>query len=491
LASGPAGYHMASNSGSSRWIELPSVLAAVVAGLMALAAVGLWCWIGLAGAEVHRYLMFVPWGLFFGYFATLRFLLRPDNYYRSFFYAYRSVEIGNGVSPIVPLMLLSLALAVWSFVHLQRAIFFEERYQRLPKIFPSEKPADAPQSMMEDELQRSIEGTLPVNWFDGCLALVLSVVVYGFMRWRVGSLEGIRYDRYYALGVGVAAALLCLTVLRFWRSWRLLRRFLEQLELHPIRYAFSALPKEYSWSPIWQHSPRKRNYLLLSRAVDCLRQWQKEKVTAGEQPSITVTTLQGESKILLDCVARSERIPKPLYEQVQNTLTDNAKTFVSILAGGAWSYGSSDTLDKAERQSEPSTTTLLEQEFVALRFVAYIRYVMLHLKNLLTFIVFGYVLVALSLGSYPFDSPHMVAWILVAGLFAAGLPIGWVFLEMERDATLSRIMDTKPGEVEGFGFYTRIASAGALPLLSVLASHFPSIGQYVFSWVQPLLRTLH
>jgi hypothetical protein len=62
---------------------------------------------------------------------------------------------------------------------------------------------------------------------------------------------------------------------------------------------------------------------------------------------------------------------------------------------------------------------------------------------------------------------------------------------MERDCTLSRITDSKPGEVDGFGFYTRIAAVGALPLLSVLASHFPSIGQYVFSWVQPLLRTVH
>src|SRR5207245_2616215 len=133
---------------------------------------------------------------------------------------------------------------------------------------------------------------------------------------------------------------------------------------------------------------------------------------------------------------------------------------------------------------------LLAQEFVALRFLAFIRYVMVQLRNLLTFITFGYVLLVFSLGSYPFQSPHVIAWTLGVALLAVTVPVVWVFLAMEKDSTLSRITDTEAGSVD-WGFYARAAAFGTLPLLSVLASHFPSVGQYVFSWVQPMLRSLH
>jgi len=174
-----------------------------------------------------------------------------------------------------------------------------------------------------------------------------------------------------------------------------------------------------------------------------------------------------------------------------------------------WSKGHSESLSKvesSEKNGKASVSTRppqmspaeqeeripirLAEEFVALRCVAFVRYVMLQLRNLLTFILFGYVLLALALGSYPFDSPQLVAWGLIVGLGILATPVILAFLQMDRDATLSRITDTKAGEVE-WGFATRVASFGALPLLSVLGSHFPSVGQYLYAWVQPVLRLTH
>jgi hypothetical protein len=37
----------------------------------------------------------------------------------------------------------------------------------------------------------------------------------------------------------------------------------------------------------------------------------------------------------------------------------------------------------------------------------------------------------------------------------------------------------------------RLVSYGALPLLTVLASQFPAIGRFLFSWVQPAIEALH
>jgi hypothetical protein len=36
-----------------------------------------------------------------------------------------------------------------------------------------------------------------------------------------------------------------------------------------------------------------------------------------------------------------------------------------------------------------------------------------------------------------------------------------------------------------------VASYGALPLLALLASQFPSVGRLLFSWLEPALSALH
>jgi hypothetical protein len=116
---------------------------------------------------------------------------------------------------------------------------------------------------------------------------------------------------------------------------------------------------------------------------------------------------------------------------------------------------------------------------------------MLQLRNLLTFMMLGFVFLALSLGSYPFGAPQLLSWTLVGCLVVSGIPVVSVFLAMERDPTLSRISNTKAGQVDKTNFLLRVTSFGILPLLTVLASHFPSIGQYVFSWVQPVVKSIH
>jgi hypothetical protein len=65
----------------------------------------------------------------------------------------------------------------------------------------------------------------------------------------------------------------------------------------------------------------------------------------------------------------------------------------------------------------------------------------------MTFIGFGFVLLVLALGSYSFQSPHVIAWFLGLSLLGFGGPVVWAFMEMGRDATLSRITNTKAGSL--------------------------------------------
>ena len=68
---------------------------------------------------------------------------------------------------------------------------------------------------------------------------------------------------------------------------------------------------------------------------------------------------------------------------------------------------------------------------------------------------------------------------------------GYVEIEsgIERDAILSRITGTQAGQLN-YDFYIKIAGYGALPVIGLLASQFPSISKFLYSWVTPALEAL-
>ena len=60
---------------------------------------------------------------------------------------------------------------------------------------------------------------------------------------------------------------------------------------------------------------------------------------------------------------------------------------------------------------------------------------------------------------------------------------------MEREPILSRLRNTTPGRLDfNWAFVQRVAVYGVLPLLAVLASLFPEIGNSLFGWLEPLLK---
>jgi len=68
--------------------------------------------------------------------------------------------------------------------------------------------------------------------------------------------------------------------------------------------------------------------------------------------------------------------------------------------------------------------------------------------------------------------------------------VGMVFAQIHRDAILSRITDTQPGELGG-DFWVRMTSFVSLPLVSLIASQFPSVNRAFYSWIQPAIEALN
>ena len=158
--------------------------------------------------------------------------------------------------------------------------------------------------------------------------------------------------------------------------------------------------------------------------------------------------------------------------------------------------GGSDTLDKtdnsaAKKQADPAyQCRLLAEEFVALRFVGLIHYQSAQLKNLVGLLGIGFVVAVLAVGSYPFLAARQCVWSLAAVFVVFGAAIIVSFAQMDRDAVLSRLNGTVAGHLD-WSFYLRAVSYGGLPLLTLLASQFPSFGRSLLTWLEPALNALH
>lgn len=415
-------------------------------------------------------------------------LLGQSDTQTGYLYAYRSLQLSSGVCPALPLLLCLTAICWWAWIQMHRVIFAAERRPALPgglEDVPREASLNTVAKRIDEELWRPTAlcgpGTFVWSRFVPFALSFMGVLLFGWHNFR--TVDGILFDRVLLLAVASACGLLVTTWWAFLKIWIHLQRFLEQLELHPIRFTLTALPKDYSWSPIWQRNARKRNYTLLGRSIDALT---ASYLLKGEIPDLerpAFYTFVQQSNEVLAFAARGELEPLKSTVAIQESERAISTKVLRDLHERDWSYGSSDIV---ARTVPPASA----EEFVALRYVHFIRYVMLHLRNLLGFVTTGFILVAFALKSYSFQSPALIAWFITAVFLLLTVGVGWVFVQMDRDPTLSRITNTASGSVDG-SFYVRVATVGILPLLTVLSAQFPAVGHFLFSWIEPALSTVH
>jgi hypothetical protein len=95
----------------------------------------------------------------------------------------------------------------------------------------------------------------------------------------------------------------------------------------------------------------------------------------------------------------------------------------------------------------------------------------------------------LALNAYPVV-PHHAIMIMLLTIFAGFvLTVFIVFSQMHRDPILSRTTSTEPGKLD-IGFYQKLISVLGVPIIGLLASQFPEISSFLFSWLEPSLQTL-
>jgi hypothetical protein len=144
--------------------------------------------------------------------------------------------------------------------------------------------------------------------------------------------------------------------------------------------------------------------------------------------------------------------------------------------------------EKRKRPELPYDTRTAE-EFVCLVYVNFILTVLTRMRTLVMAVAGMFVFLVLSISSYPFEPKQALRSLMVLLLVIIAGFVTVVYAQMHRDPTLSRLTDTKPGEL-GLDFWLRLAGFGAVPLLSILVAQYPELNSFLFSWLQPALQAM-
>jgi hypothetical protein len=416
--------------------------------------------------------------------------MRRPNYYGLFF-GYRSAHFTSGVSPALPLLLLALVLVVAAWTELDRLAKDVGR-PRLSAIGIA-RDFRTIGYVLERYLHKTIFN-LPVQ-LAGFLLFVLVLAVSYFNEGGILSMESRGFAVVYATGL-VAILLLVLNQgLRFYLLWCELRRVLGRLEELPLREAFSRLPKQFSTNAIWQQGGAIVNYKRLTRMIECVKALQAGG--GGPAAGLPVADLDCALSKVLATEARHRRPGHDTMKTIGRIVQSLATTITLNTLKPIWRQGSSDSTDGEEDANltpkgrqlrlHYDRERILAEEFLALHYVAYIWNTCIQMRFLLFAIFTGFILAYLSVESYPFTAHHTLVSLLIFILVVLLAVMICVFVQMDKDAILSRIADREPGKLDK-DFYFRVLSYVALPLFTVIAGQFPSLARWLFSWTEPALR---
>jgi hypothetical protein len=122
------------------------------------------------------------------------------------------------------------------------------------------------------------------------------------------------------------------------------------------------------------------------------------------------------------------------------------------------------------------------EEFVCLPYMGFVQNILGRMRSMVMSILWLFVATAIAISSYPFDPRQGLSGTILALFILLGGIIFYVYAQMHRDATLSHITNTTPGEL-GADFWFELLSFGVAPLLGLLTTVFPGIADFVFSWL--------
>jgi len=392
----------------------------------------------------------------------LRWLCMPDNQVELFHL--RARAFSSGLSPLVSLAALGWAVYTWILWEVKRRRLIARQSTDCPVEAlgdPAVSGAEPALKVIHDLLVH----TLPTHrrlWLLPAVAFIPPVSLLWFTVQPVAETRG--YGRFFILFLVLALSLSALSFFRFMRLWVWTQRILQRLDNASPRVAeaFQVVAKDLGWRPIqsfgWQIPPFKTPTLSVRRL--------RALVAAGKVKLPEGTDLEA---MLQEIFTAETDEGSPQEMAARNRLEGVFSQVCLALRGHA---------------GDPEV-----RQFVALRVAAWLRYLFAHMRSCLIGAMTGGLLALVGVTAYSFQPRHFVSLAIWLALAAAVALTFLVFVQMDRNATLSRIGDTTPGKVTfDRTFFSKLFTFVGLPILGLIATQFPEVGHLLGGLAGQLLR---
>lgn len=381
---------------------------------------------------------------------------------------------------------------------------------------------------------------------------VFIVFAFSMESFALRTLGERTFGVYMFVWFALCVAIILADMLQLWMTWKHLHHLLQRLDRLPLRRTLASL-RGLSWTSVWTMSGNvlEDRYCLISRQMESLTHLLnsiRRCPTSGKGREKSRAELKRDTKAsvlrqIRNCrrkglefanwyVSASTTRAGGKHADASSTNVTSLTVFQRSLAETAayilvavllpaWKSESkslildsgarSDNGGGCEKGTDPKQVSdegnadsaskksgsnqelprhvAAAEEFVVLPFLAFIQNVLGRVRTIVLGTLFLFVAVTFAASSYPFDPlPVLGATFLAVFVIAGGTSI-MVLAQMHRDATLSYITHTQPGEL-GPQFWIHLITFGVGPLIGLLTTLFPSLTDFVSSWLQPNMQLL-
>lgn len=383
----------------------------------------------------------------------------------------------SGLSPLVSLAFLFAAVLAWAVAEVKRRRLIALQGLDWPIQSPAEAPLRECRSLAED-VDHTLERPFPGWKFWVGISVLFGVPVLRLADGLQPIAESPAYGWLFLLLVGAGLFLSALSFFRFFVTWRKLERLLDRICHTWLLDQLASGSASFDWKPMKSFGWRMPTFKMTIQSLEKLRQIERAGLTdlsgflsAMEDELAEAFQAERDGRFLDEVKAR-RRIFGWLGE-----LSHEMERLPHRLEAGAADDSPAKKRSRAIR------------DFLALRVVAYLRYVFAHLRSCLLGSMLGALLVLMGVTLYTFEPKQFFSFGIWATLLAGTLLTLWVFVQMDRNGALSAISGTAAGQVRfDRTFLMNVFTYGVVPLVGIVVTQFPVVGRVFSQWVDPLLR---
>jgi hypothetical protein len=422
----------------------------------------------------------------------------------------RAANLGDGVSPLMPLIFLGIANLCLIGGDLWRLRLLEDCRVK-PPFLNFEAGAESFRGI--DALEARVIHLLECSsWELPGTRLLVALLLVSFLYFvctrglPVVSIDGWAFHLLFSLSAIFIYFYFSVLLLRFVWVWVAVNRLLHRLHWHPTRGAYAllrvrSLPDESENQTINVIEPRSSLTAMegclhfareILRAVDEITTKRaRSHPFAADLPALRddleATISSAERGV--SCVLQAQSEPNWRSAIIWRVETQDLMACLSYqvarLFEPVWrllSQHSPPALSDDDRK-------LLEQGnlFVAARVVDFLRQVFPQMRVLSATAMTGVLAMMLAASAYPFvqrDTLLWLSWLVLLTVIAIGVII---FVQISRSRIISMLYGTTPGHFSWDSAFTvRILMFGVIPILTLLGAQFPNTLGAIMSWVGKL-----